>query len=115
MATNTLVRRHGLTLDGQREFVKYGCAISANVPGLKDYISDLCAKTFTSPKHEGLRQFGAMDPKVLDPLAPPMPPPPGADGAGDGEADQAPADPAPEPTEEAKADVPEAAPAEAEE
>ena len=74
-------------------------------------------KQLTSPKHtkDSLGQFGAMDPKVLDPLAPPMPPPPGADGAGGGEADQAPADPAPEPTEEAKADVPEAAPAEAEE
>lgn len=98
------------------EFVKYGCAITPNCPGLKDYISDLCAKaTYIPEAHEGLRQFGAMDPKILDPLAPPMPPPPGAEGAGGGEADQAPADPAPEPTEEAKADEPEAAFTEAEE
>ena len=45
-----LVVGMGFDLEGQREFVKYGCAISPNVPGLKDYISDLCAK-LTSPKH----------------------------------------------------------------
>ena len=38
-------------------------------------------KQLTSPKHtKDSGSLGAMDPKVLDPLAPPMPPPPGQTG-----------------------------------